>query len=115
MNERRFALRFRLALPITVTGIPGLEENLHGQTRDISAWGVYFTINRRLEIGTRVNISILLPETVTDRTRVSIHGKLKVVRIEAINGAMSVGIAGRLENGKIVRPERGRITSERRN
>lgn len=115
MNERRFAFRFRLALPITVSGVPGLEGSVHGLTRDISAWGVYFTIDRRLEIGTRVNISILLPETVTDRTRVCVLGKLQIVRIEQTDGSKSVGIAGRMENGKIIRPERDRSSLERRN
>jgi PilZ domain-containing protein len=103
MKERRFAFRFQLALPISVSGVPALEEILQGQTRDISAWGVYFTLNRRLELGTRFNISILLPETLTERTRVSVNGQVKVVRVEETDGVKHVGIAARMENREIVR------------
>jgi hypothetical protein len=45
MKERRLASRYRLVLPVAVSGVPALAEILQGQTRDISTSGVYFAID----------------------------------------------------------------------
>jgi len=105
MKERRLASRYPLVLPVAVSGVPVLEGILQGQTRDISAWGVYFTIDRRLELGTRFSISILLPEAVFGGSRVSINGWAKVVRVEEEedNAVKHVGIATLIESREIIR------------
>ena len=102
MKERRFAFRYRLVLPVAVSGVPALEEILQGVTRNISTWGVYFTMDRRLELGTRFIISIMLPETVPGRTRVSVSGQAKVVRVEEDCTVKHVGIAALFESREII-------------
>jgi hypothetical protein len=102
MKERRLAFRYPLILPV---GVPTLEGILQGRTRDISAWGVYFTLDRGLELGTRFIFSIMLSEPVTGGTRVSVNGQATVVRVEEEedNALKHVGIAALIENREIVR------------
>ncbi len=106
MKERRFASRYPLVLPVALSGVPRLEGVLQGQTRDISAWGVYFTIDRRLEPGAKFNFSIVLLERITGWTTVSVNGQAKVIRVEEERetpSSMHVGIAALIENRGIVR------------
>jgi hypothetical protein len=105
MKERRFVSRYPLVLPVAVSGVPALEGILQGRLRDISAWGIYFTIDRRLELGTKFNLSIMLPKAVTGGTGVSVDGQAKVVRVEEREDSAGkhVGIAALVENREIVR------------
>ncbi len=82
MKERRLASRYRLVLPVAVSSVPAPEGTLQGWTRDIFAWGVYFTIDQRLESGTTFKFSVMPPEGVIRGTRVSVDGQAKIVRVE---------------------------------
>ena len=105
MKERRTARRYDLSLPVSVRlhveneVVPRI-----GKTRDISIQGVYFTIDRELNAGIELDLTITLPAEVTGATEVFIRATGKVVRVDrgSGNGGQSVGVAAMFELHEIV-------------
>ncbi len=110
MRERRTAHRYRLALPIVIFRLPKIKETdlVHGRTRDISTHGLYFTIDRKLKRGTKLNFSLTLPREITSGTQVSVTAEATVVRVEknkAEDHLERVGAAAVIERFEIIRAE----------
>ncbi len=61
-NERRAYIRARLSLPLRVQRVAGQRDmkSYTLQTRDISSSGVYFLYPKPLELGTPIDIEVLL-------------------------------------------------------
>ncbi len=109
MKERRAARRFKLALPVAISGVPNLNEfqPLHARTRDISTHGVYFSLDRELPTGTKFDLSIRLPKEITHGTQVLIDAQARVVRVERKRGntPKQVGLAAVIQNYKFIKAE----------
>jgi PilZ domain-containing protein len=107
MEERRAAFRYKLSFPVVVRGMPGVYElePLYGRTSNISTQGVHFTIDRVIEPGTELRISITLPREITQELQVSIDAQVKVVRAgeEGETAAEGVGLAALIEEYRFVR------------
>ncbi len=110
MRERRTARRYRLALPIVIFRLPKVKDTdpLRGRTRDISTHGLYFTTDRKLAQGAKLNFSLTLPREITSGTQVSITAEATVVRVEkkkAEDNIERVGVAAVIERFEIIRAE----------
>ncbi len=106
--DRRTARRYDLSLPIEVrTVLPVQAEPLRGRTRDISAGGVYFIIDREFTPGSELEFSLTLPAELTHGTDVFIHARAKVVRSEkkTEDGTERAGVAASIEKYYIIRAE----------
>jgi PilZ domain-containing protein len=77
-QEVRCAVRFPLALPVVLsTG----ESDVEGQTRNVSASGVLFSLDQDLRVGSDVRFSLRMPrETLGSPQDVVVHCKGRVVR-----------------------------------
>jgi len=77
-QEVRCAVRFPLALPVVLsTG----EKDAAGETRNVSASGVLFALDKALKAGLDVRFSIRMPrETLGSTQDVVVHCKGRVVR-----------------------------------
>lgn len=77
-QEVRCAVRFPLALPVVLsTG----EDEVAGQTRNISASGVLFSLDRSLRVGTDIRFSMRMPHEVLGSPQdVVVQCKGRVVR-----------------------------------
>jgi hypothetical protein len=77
-QEVRCAVRFPLSLPVSLsTG----ENDAEGQTRNVSASGVLFALDRALRVGLDVRFSMRMPrETLGSPQDVVVHCKGRVVR-----------------------------------
>jgi hypothetical protein len=77
-QEVRCAVRFPLALPVVLsTG----ENDVEGQTRNVSASGVLFSLDQDLRVGSDVSFSLRMPrETLGSPQDVVVHCKGRVVR-----------------------------------
>jgi len=108
MSERRTARRYDLALPVIIR-IPVEKESSprNGKTRDISTRGVYFTIDRDLNAGAELDMTLTLPAEVTRGSEVLIRATGKVIRVERRpdNGSPRIGVAAVIERYEIVRNE----------
>ena len=82
MRERRAAQRYRLDLPIVVRRVPTLGENdvLHGETRNISAGGMYFTTDRRLAVDEVVDFTLTFAGLV-EGADIRVNGRARVLRL----------------------------------
>lgn len=76
--EVRCAVRFPLALPVVLsTG----ENDVEGQTRNVSASGVLFALEKALNVGLDIRFSMRMPrETLGSPQDVVVHCKGRVVR-----------------------------------
>lgn len=110
MRERRTAQRYRLALPILIFRLPRAKDTdpVRGKTRDISTHGLYFTTERKLTRGAKLNFSLTLPREITSGTQVSITAEATIVRVEkkkAEDDIERVGVAAMIERFEIIRPD----------
>lgn len=108
MMERRAARRYDVSLPVSVR-IPIEKEaaSRTGKTRDISTRGVYFTLDKELNTGPELDLTVTLPVEVTGGTEVFIKATGKVVRVDkrSGNGDKTVGVAAVFELHEFVRNE----------
>jgi hypothetical protein len=77
-QEVRCAVRFPLDLPVVLsTG----EADVEGHTKNISASGVLFVLDKELRVGTELRFSMRMPrETLGSPQDVVVHCKGRVVR-----------------------------------
>ena len=61
LDELRSSVRFPIRLPVEVRTA---DQGIHAQTRDISAGGVLFDIDKDIEIGSSVEFNISMPSGV---------------------------------------------------
>lgn len=105
MRERRAARRYRLDLPIVVRRGPSLRENdvINGETRNISAGGIYFTTDRRLAVDEVVDFSLTFAGLV-EGADILVKGRGRVLRLVQKPEAVSerVGVAAAIENFHIL-------------
>jgi hypothetical protein len=108
MAERRTARRYDLTLPISIRfpseRILGRQD---GKTKDISTRGVYFVIDKDLDAGSDLDITLTLPAEITHGTDVYVRVHGKVVRVERRleEGEPRLGVAAVIERYDIIRGE----------
>jgi hypothetical protein len=77
-QEVRCAVRFPLSLPVTLTAGEG---EIDALTRNVSASGVLFSLDRDLQVGVDIRFSMRMPHTVLGSPNdVMVHCKGRVVR-----------------------------------
>ena len=106
MNDRRTARRYDLSLPVLVRAPIDKEAAPRtGKTRDISARGVYFTIDNNFRAGAKLDLTMILPAEVTGDTEVSIRATGKVIRVDkrSENCDQNVDVVAVFEMYEIVR------------
>ena len=107
-KERRSARRFHLSLPVAVRSVPSQQdEPVDGRTRDISARGLYFTIDREVNPGSVLDLALTLPAELTQGTELLVRARCKVVRAEKKReeGIERMGVAAVIQRYDIVRAE----------
>ena len=108
MTERRIARRYDLSLPILIRVPIDQEPSARsGRTRDISTRGVYFTLDRDVDSGTELDITLTLPAEITRGTEVFVRAQGRVVRVDhqQNDGNSRVGVAAIIERYDIIRGE----------
>jgi hypothetical protein len=98
MPEKRGTRRFNLQLPITVR-LPenGGTEELHATTKDVSARGIYFFVDRKLEEGAKIKFTLTLPPEITLTESIRVRCVGRVVRVERAPSGARSGIASLIE------------------
>ncbi|HXJ05102.1 MAG TPA: PilZ domain-containing protein [Candidatus Acidoferrum sp.] len=108
MTERRNSRRYDLSLPVIIR-VPteGVADSQTGKTRDISTRGLYFVLDRDLEAGSELDITLTLPAEITPGGEVFVRALGRVVRVERRmeDGGSRMGVAALIERYDIVRGE----------
>lgn len=87
--------RFDMRLPAIVR----LEDanELHTETQNVSARGVFFYLDRVVEAGTKIDVTLTFPPHVTLTDAVRIRFKARVIRVENPLPSSRVGTAAMIE------------------
>ena len=111
MAERRGTRRYDLTLPISIRfGLERVIARQEGKTRDISTRGLFFVINRDVETGSDLDITLTLPAEIINGTDVLVRAQGKVIRVERRieEGEPRMGVAAVIERYDIIRSGNGR-------
>jgi c-di-GMP-binding flagellar brake protein YcgR len=108
--DRRLAVRYGLPLPITARRVLAQETTpIAGTIRNISIGGVYFTTNEQLAVGCELDLTLVLPEELTEGPEVLVRARSRVVRVETQATTKRVGVAAAFEKYEIVRAKPRRV------
>ena len=105
-DERRRAQRFPLDLPLEVRWREE-EEDIHrvATIRDISASGVYFTVDREIEPEGKVEFYVRLQVEGAPPGGVLLHCVGSVLRVESKDDqSKKMGVAARIDRYRFLRP-----------
>jgi PilZ domain len=100
-QERRAMRRFDMRLPASVR-MPGVNEFLT-ETQNVSARGVFFYLDRPLERGSRLEVTLTFPPHVTLTDSVRVRFTARVVRVDPPLPASRVGVAAFIEEYEFLR------------
>ena len=95
-KERRGTRRLALSLPMSLRVAGDGEPEVATATRDVSARGVYFLLDSRLQEGASFDFTLTLPPEVTLTESVRVRCRARVVRVES--GENKVGVAAVIEH-----------------
>ncbi|MBI4465941.1 MAG: PilZ domain-containing protein [Acidobacteria bacterium] len=114
MEERRTARRFLMNLPVEVTGpAAGGPVAPPAKTRDVSYQGLYFTLDRQVQVGSAIEFVLTLPNEITLSGDVRVRCAGRVVRVEAVSSgevekgpeeSSRVGVAAVIEQYDFLSP-----------
>jgi hypothetical protein len=95
--ERRGEQRFPLRLPVVVKSTEGGIQEQSSLTRDVSARGAFFYLDRNLAEGTPIELILTLPAEITLTESILVRCRGKVVRVvSGVNGGRT-GVAAMIE------------------
>ena len=102
-HERRTMRRFDMRLPAAVRLDDLATLNLQTETQNVSARGVFFYLDRLVEEGTRLEMTLTFPPHVTLTDSVRVRFTAKVVRVETPLPASRIGVAAVIEEYEFLR------------
>ena len=83
MTDRRKDRRYELYVPVSIEGSTVDDSPGHGETRDISVHGLYFTINQQLGKSAKLDITLALPSSLTGGVEVIVRAAGTIVRVDS--------------------------------
>jgi hypothetical protein len=100
-QERRMMRRFDMRLPAIVR-LEGLDE-FHTETQNVSARGVYFYLDRAVDSGTKIEVTLTFPPHITLTDPVRVRFMARVIRVESPLPSLRIGTAAMIENYEFLR------------
>jgi hypothetical protein len=101
-QERRTMRRFDMRLPAAVRVADTGSEELFTETQNVSARGVFFYLDRPIDPGARIDVTLTFPPHVTLTDSVRVRFAARVIRIEALP-ASRIGVAAMIEEYEFLR------------
>jgi hypothetical protein len=106
-QERRSMRRFDMRLPASVKVAGSATDELLTETQNVSARGVFFYLDRSLEAGSRIEVTLTFPPHVTLTDSVRVRFSARVVRVEDPLPAARIGVAALIEEYEFLRSAPG--------
>ena len=103
-QERRAIRRFQMWLAVLVR-LEGARE-LHTETQNVSARGVFFYVDKPVAAGTKLEITMAFPAEITLTDTVLVRFFARVVRVESPFSSARTGVAATIESYEFLRPNR---------
>jgi PilZ domain len=102
-EERRGMRRFDMRLPAIVKIADLQLDEFVTETQNVSARGVFFYLDRRLEPGSHLQVTLTFPPHITLTDSVRVRFTARVVRVEDPLPASRIGIAAFIEEYEFLR------------
>jgi hypothetical protein len=102
-QDRRSMRRFDMRLPAVVSGASTELDGFVTETQNVSARGVFFYLDRPLEPGSKLEVTLTFPPHITLTDSVRVRFTARVVRVEDPLPASRVGIAAFIEEYEFLR------------
>ncbi len=103
--EHRKHRRFDLSFPVRVRVKAQAASEIETATRDISGSGVYFTMARDVEPGSKLECELTLPPEVCQGFTVRLKSRARVVRVERHEEENKIGVAATFEHYEFIRTD----------
>ena len=100
-QERRMMRRFDMRLPAIVR-LEGANE-VHTETQNVSARGVFFYLDRAVDAGTKLEVTLTFPPHVTLTDAVRVRFTARVIRVENPLPSARIGTAAMIEDYEFLR------------
>jgi hypothetical protein len=94
---RRFDMRLPAIVRLESVG------ELHTETQNVSARGVFFYLDRPISAGTKLEMIITFPPHVTLTEAVRVSFKANVIRVESLVLSARIGVAALIEDYTFLR------------
>jgi hypothetical protein len=109
-EERRLMRRFDMRLPALIRLETGSDDEqtaqpdeIQTETQNVSARGVFFYLDRRVQSGTRCEVTLTFPPHITLTDAVRVRFTARVIRSEAPLPSQRVGTAAVIEDYEFLR------------
>ena len=93
--------RFDMRLPAIVR-FEGSPE-VHTETQNVSARGVFFYLDRSVSAGTRFEVTLTFPPHITLTDSVRVRFNARVLRVENPSPSSRIGVAAMIEDYEFLR------------
>ncbi len=90
---RRFDIRLPALVKLTGNGF----QELLTEIQNVSARGVYFYVDRPVNPGSKVEVTLTLPSHITLTEAVRVRFTARILRVEPANGGSRMGVAALIE------------------
>src|ERR1700739_4205790 len=100
-QERRMMRRFDMRLPAVVRLAETNE--VHTETQNVSARGVFFYLDRAVSAGTKIEVTLTFPPHITLTEAVRVRFTARVIRVEHPLPSLRIGTAAMIENYEFLR------------
>jgi hypothetical protein len=100
-QERRMMRRFDMRLPAVVR-LEGTNE-VHTETQNVSARGVFFYLDRAVMAGTKLEVILTFPPHITLTDSVRVRFTARVIRVDAPLPSARIGTAAMIEDYEFLR------------
>lgn len=100
-QERRMMRRFDMRLPAVIR-LPDAPE-FYTETQNVSARGVFFYLDRAVEAGTKLEVTLTFPPHITLTEAVRVRFSARVIRVEHSQPSRRIGTAAMIENYEFLR------------
>ena len=102
-SDRRSMRRFDMRLPATIRIVGEGSSELLTETQNVSARGVFFYLDRLVDAGSRIEVTLTFPPHVTLTDPVRVRFAARVLRVESPHSSARIGIAAIIEEYEFLR------------
>jgi len=108
-QDRRVMRRFDMRLPAAIKMTGDDPDQMLTETMNVSAKGVFFYLDRKIEEGCPLEITLTFPPHVTLTETVRVRFTAKVIRVESPLPVSRVGVAAVIEDYEFLKAISGQI------
>ncbi len=95
--------RFDMRLPAAIRFSDGAMGEFLTETQNVSARGVFFYLDRVVDAGSRIEVTLTFPPHITLTDAVRVRFAARIIRVETPSSSARIGIAAMIEEYEFLR------------